>query len=376
MKIFQSVYQNQHWHSPLPQSAKAQWLLAFGDHNAMSSDDFRQELKSAFPQAQIIGCTTSGEIQGNLIFDNSICLTAVEFSSSNIHVVSDAIGNYKNSDDLISHLLCQLPDVGLKHVFIISDGQLVNGSELVDGLQRHLPEGVTATGGLAGDGDKFEQTTVWHNDRVENGLVVVAGFYGDNLNIGHGNLGGWHPFGPKRIITKSQANVLLEIDNQPALDLYKNFLGEFADGLPASALLYPLALQLEGESEQLVRTILSIDEESKSMVFAGNMPEGSSCQLMQSNYEDLIDGAQMAAKQALSSNEQIHPELAILISCVGRRLVLGQRVEEELEIIEDTFPSNCAFSGFYSYGEISPIKAIGRCGLHNQTMTITLFSEN
>ncbi|AZG74119.1 FIST signal transduction protein [Shewanella livingstonensis] len=375
MHVFQTIYQNSHWDKPLPQCLSSNLLLAFGSPELMLSKQLNDELSIAFPNAQIVGCSTSGEIQDDCLYDNSICVTAIDFDHTQVQVVSHSINQFEHCTELAKQLVGELSLDGLKHVLVISDGQLVNGSELVDGLQQYLPQGVMATGGLAGDGERFSQTTVWHNKRIESGLIVLVGLYGERLSVGCGSLGGWRPFGPKREITKSTDNVLYELDGRPALDLYKEFLGEFSSGLPASALLYPLALQQHGEQEHVVRTILSIDERQKSMLFAGNMTEGATCQLMHSNYEDLLEGAQLAADNAGASFTETPVELAILISCVGRRLVFGQRVEEELEIIKQGLPEQCVISGFYSYGEISPVKSIGRCGLHNQTMAVTLLSE-
>ena len=124
-----------------------------------------------------------------------------------------------------------------------------------------------------------------------------------------------------------------------------------------------------------VRTVLAINEDARSMTFAGDVPVGSSARFMRANFERLVDGAGEAAqtsRQALGSHR---PELAILISCVGRKLVLKQRVEEEVETVREAVGEETVLAGFYSYGEISPFFKAGRCELHNQTMTITTLSE-
>ncbi len=203
----------------------------------------------------------------------------------------------------------------------------------------------------------------------------IYGFYGKHLQIGHGSLGGWDTFGPDRLITRAEGNILYELDNQSALDLYKKFLGEFATELPASALRFPLSVRNANQPESVVRTILSIDEEQQSMTFAGDMPQGAYAKLMRANFDRLLDGAHDAARNAATSLEPGHSELAILISCVGRRLVLQQSTEDELESVQDVLTSNCTLCGFYSYGEISPMLKTQSCALHNQTMTITTFSE-
>lgn len=375
MKIFQSVFEQGSWSNALQHSDDVQLLLLFGSRGLVADKSLHTQISENFPKATIVGCTTSGEIFGPTIKDDSLCLTAIAFDSVKVSVVSQSIQNFPNSSELGKELIQGLPIDGLKHVLVFSDGQLVNGSDLVDGIGDILPKNVMVTGGLAGDGSRFEETIVWHNDRIQAGLVVLVGLYGESLQVGHGHLGGWREFGPLREITRSHENILYELDGKPALELYREFLGPHAQNLPASALLFPLAMRKKGEQESVARTILNIDEENQSLIFAGNMPEGAYCQLMRANYENLVDGAQGAANNALSHFKSVEPELALLISCVGRRLVLSQRVEEELEIVQESLPENCAMAGFYSYGEISPVVPVGRCSLHNQTMTITLLSE-
>jgi len=374
MKIFQSELIQNTWTTLLPMDNPAHWVLALGNRDAIASPDVFVSLRQAFPHAQIVGCSTSGEIQRAQLYDDSLCITAVEFEHSSVRCCSANIRGFENEKQLVASLVSQLSMEGLRHIFVLSDGQLINGSELVNGFMDYLPPHVLVTGGLAGDGIHFKETKVWHNQNTESGLVVVTAFYGDHLKIGHGHLGGWKTFGPERVITKSTANVLYEIDGRPALELYKEYLGDFSSQLPASALFFPIAITQPGSNEPIVRTILSIDEAKQTMLFAGDMPIGATCQLMRSNYENLVDGASGAVTNALTSCKDIQPELAILISCVGRRLVLAQRTEEELEVVADDI-QQCPMTGFYSYGEISPLVELGRCGLHNQTMTITLLSE-
>jgi hypothetical protein len=264
----------------------------------------------------------------------------------------------------------------LEHVLVLSDGLQVNGSDLVRGLTTHLPRGTTITGGLAGDGERFGQTLVWWNGGPKYDAIAVLGLYGSRLRIGFGSLGGWDSFGPERLITRSRGNVLYELDGQSALGLYKKYLGEHAGGLPATGLLFPLSLRTRTDERAVVRTILSIDETEQSMTFAGDVPEGAYARLMKANFDRLIDGAVGAARTSHQAIGSSTPELALLISCVGRKLLLKQRVEEEVEGVRDILGKNTVLTGFYSYGEISPFSPGARCELHNQTMTITTLSED
>ena len=177
------------------------------------------------------------------------------------------------------------------------------------------------------------------------------------------------------VITRAEGNVLYELDGQSALSLYKKYLGDLAAELPGSALLFPLSIRTEDGGTSVVRTILSVNDADESMTFAGDMPVGAYARLMKANFDRLIDGASLAANESQETIGTPGPDLAVLISCVGRKVVLGQRTEEEVESVREVLGERTAIAGFYSYGEISPFTASTRCELHNQTMTITTFSE-
>ena len=329
----------------------------------------------ALPQSHVIGCSTAGEIFGASIHDNSITAAVVQFESTKLQSVSEPIADSQDSYACGERIGKALGSADLAAVFMLSVGLDVNGTELVNGLNAVLPADIPVTGGLAGDGESFENTWLLHGNTIGERSVCAVGFYGKSLRMGYGSMGGWDIFGPERRITRSDANILYELDGKPALELYKEYLGDRAAGLPATALLFPLSLHLTTPEERsVVRTILAVDEDQQSMVFAGDMPEGTLAQMMKANFDRLIDGAMGAAVQARDPLKDCAPILSIAISCVGRRLVLGSRTEEELDVVLEALPQNTTQIGFYSYGEISPAKN-GLCDLHNQTMTLTTISE-
>ena len=312
---------------------------------------------------------------GTEIKDESLTIGVVQFENTETKTASSPVCEPQQSfqaGESIGHALLR-PD--LRAVLVLSDGLNVNGSELVRGLNAVLPESVVVTGGLAGDGDRFQQTWVLHESKPQGKMVTAVGFYGDKIHIGHGSKGGWDIFGPERKVTRSEGNVLFELDGKPALQLYKDYLGDRATGLPATGLFFPLTIRSHGEDDkQIVRTILAVDEATQSMTFAGDIPEGSLAQLMRTNFDRLVAGASQAATLTGVETSGNQSTLAIAISCVGRRLVLGERTEEEIEATLDVLPKYTQQIGFYSYGELSPY-ANGPCDLHNQTMTLTTISE-
>ncbi|MFO0984063.1 MAG: FIST N-terminal domain-containing protein [Planctomycetota bacterium] len=333
------------------------------------------ELARFYARSHLIGCSTSGEIFQSRISDGSLAVAVAQFAASELRTASTAVGKEVGSFAAGAALARQLAAPTLRSVLVLSDGLSVNGSELVQGLNSVLPEHVVVTGGLAGDGDRFQRTWVIEQGVPKTGYVTAVGLCGDRLDIGHGSKGGWDIFGPERVVTRARGNVLFELDGSPALQLYKQYLGERASGLPATGLLFPLAIREHASDERhLVRTILSVDEQAQSMTFAGDVPQGWRAQLMKANFDRLIGGASEAAQLSKRGATRSAARLAIAVSCVGRRLVLGERAEEEVEATLDVLDRGARQIGFYSYGEISPYTT-GSCDLHNQTMTLTTISE-
>jgi hypothetical protein len=353
-------------------------VLLFGASEFLADPAPVAELSRAFPKSLLLGCSTAGEIFGSTLHDKSISVAAMRFGHTRLRCSSAGISNAGDSFQAGVQIAKELSDPALAGVFVLSDGTNVNGSKLVQGLNHALPCSVVVTGGLAGDGSRFQSTWVLQDRAPKRAQISAVGFYGDKILIGHGSKGGWDIFGPERTVTRSRDNVLFELDGKPALKIYKEYLGELASGLPATALLFPLALRTDQDDfKAIVRTVLSVDEASQSMTFAGDVPEGARTQLMRANFDRLIDGASDAAAECSrsgNSSSSTGQRLSVAISCVGRRLILGERVEEELEATLGSLPNCTSQVGFYSYGEISP-RAAGHCDLHNQTMTVTSLGE-
>ena len=371
MQLDTRLYSGGAWSAPFPPVDSTKTLvIAFGAPEFHADPAPLKELSDAFPEGIVVGCSTSGEIWGTEVHDESVSAAIVQFGNTDLKSAFAECGDASQSHEAGKRLAEALQRDDLKAVFVLAEGLSINGTDLVAGLNEVLGDDVVVTGGLAGDGPRFEKTWVLNDGDVRPNGVVAVGLYGDALQVGHGSRGGWDRFGPERTITKADGNVLYELDGQPALELYKEYLGDRAEGLPATGLLFPLSLR-QGDEDGLVRTILAVDEDAQSMTFAGDMPVGARAQLMKANFDRLVDGAQTAANLASDGDE---PVLCVAISCVGRRLVLGERTEDETEATFDSLPDGSAQVGFYSYGELSPM-GVGRCELHNQTMTITTYSE-
>lgn len=351
-------------------------VLVFGSAEEFSQGGKVNHFSKWFKGSALVGCSTAGEISEKGVFDDTVVVTGIHFDS-NVRVtpVSESIKGMADSHECGKRFASKIDKSGLKAIFLLGPGLAINGSGVIAGIRSVIGDKVAITGGLAGDGGKFQKTFTLLNESIYDNSLVGVAVYGEELQVSYGSMGGWEPFGPVRKVTKSLGNVLFEIDGEPALDLYKKYLGEKAKDLPASGLLYPFSLLKDNsDNSGIIRTILGIDEANKSLILAGDMPEGGLVRLMNTNGKGLVTGARGAAEQTMKGPATPEEGLAILISCVGRKIVMGQDVEDEFDAVREIV-GDSTVTGFYSYGEICPINSFSECKLHNQTMTITYLSE-
>jgi hypothetical protein len=376
MQLDTLEYSNQTW-SPIKQAINdpqaAALVLVFGNSDQSNPAQLYNGIRERYPNARIIGASTAGNILGDEIHRTDAIATAIRFKQAKVHIASTRFSPNDNTRDLARQLLAQLPAEGLRHVLVLTDGLLLSGSELAEGFNRSKPD-ILISGGMAADGKRFQSTWTMADDLPCSSQIVVAGLYGDSLAIGCGSYAGWSAFGATRKVTRSSGNILYELDNEPALALYKRYLGTFATDLPESGMRFPLSIQTDDNNPGVIRTLLGIDEENQSIRLAGNIPQGSYTRLMHPNFNRLINGAEEATRSAPRINQE--PALALIVSCVGRRSVMADQVEDELCVIQDSLGEKVQLTGFYSYGEIGPMQATGnQCHLHNQTITVTSIYE-
>ncbi len=358
------------WVSESAPSPKANLVLVFADTEYFRASQCYETLRTIFPIAHIVGCSSSGNILGTEISDATIVATAVTLDKASVRLLTETVEPGQDLSALTANMMSRLDSPDLRHVFVLSDGLSVNGSNLAGGLNSI---DVPVTGGLAGDGARFASTWVMADAPARQNLVAIVGFFGP-LEIKSGCVAGWREFGAERYVTRSVGNVVYEIDHKPALEIYTKYLGEMAKELPSSGLRFPLSVRPTELDKPVIRTLLGTDEAEQSLTFAGDVNQGSLCRLMKTDLDSLVAAAGTAANEA-KTGAHTNPELCIVVSCVGRRLVLGQMAEEELDIIRDEFGPSTVIAGFYSYGELAPFNDVVKCQLHNQTMTVTTFSE-
>lgn len=352
-----------------------QLLMVFGDRDLLGLPDILPQLTVLFPEAKIVSASTAGEVYNDTRQEKTVVCIAIYFEKTIFELAIDNIRNFSNSFELGKTTAEKLKKENLRYVMVISDGNVINGDDLIAGINISVGDAVEVTGAMAGDGGRFEKTLTGLHTQLDTGNLILLGLYGNNIRVTSGIKGGWSLFGPERTVTKSDKNELFEIDGENALDLYKRYLGKFAESLPSSALFFPIAIINSGNEDHIVRTILRVNEEQKSMIFAGNIPEGSTIRLMRTNTDQVISMASEAANTATKKNNT-NPELALIFNCIGRKLILDSRADDELKSIRQCLPANTTTAGLYSYGEFSKLGiSAGSCALHNQTVVVTLLNE-
>jgi hypothetical protein len=355
-------------------SRQPHWVLVFGSDVALRAS--ASQIAQSFAQAHVIGCSTAGEISNDGVRDDSLVVTTIAFDTATVQQTSTVLATMDDSLDAGLRLATALPKEGLRAILIFGQGLAINGSAVIAGLSSVVGANIPINGGLAGDGAAFKQTWVLDDQGLSTNRLACIGLYGDSLRFSQGSYGGWSPFGPARKVTRCENNVLFELDGEPALSVYKRYLGEHAKGLPASGLLFPFAMLGSDHSESgLIRTILGVDEKEGSLTLAGDIDPQGYLKLMHAGTDALVDGAEHAASSAMENHTDLTNGLALMVSCVGRKLVMGGRVDEEVEAVANVFGGAVTVAGFYSYGEIGPYGANCHARLHNQTMTVSLITE-
>lgn len=361
--------------SGVPDEASASTLvLVFGPTDRLSNSNLLPQIAKSFPKAKIVGCSTSSPITRDGSFDNFITVTAILFESSTLRVQHSTIDDKNNSLSVGTAIGKALQAEDLRHIIVLSNGLKVNGSDLLRGIQQIIGNAIAISGGLASDGPRLQKTLIINGEQAEENGVVGIGLYGKNLRVSTALGCGWVPFGNHRTITRSEGNVVYEIDGTRALDVYSNYLGDEAKKLPSSGLIYPLAICTGHEEEvYLIRSIQAIDRDQGSVTFAGNVPQGCTVRLMHAQYHQLADGARQSVQQVAATNPS--PTLAILISSFGRKVLMGRSGDLEIETAAEGFANMPVFTGFYSYGEIGRFGKSAASELLNQTIGITAISE-
>lgn len=344
-------------------------LLCFGPSPVLEAPAFLSQVRGTIPAARLVGCSSAGVLTREGAFEGETVLTALHLGGAEVHIVREPLEGMADSEAAGARLGQALRPLAPTSALLLGQGVNINGSALVRGFQSVFGTGVPLCGALAGDDGAFRRTVTVLDDEASDRHLLAVGFRGVGFETT--STRGWEPFGPLRRVTAARDNILEALDGEPALAVYRRYLGDWAAGLPGSALLFPLGL-LEGGpgSVGLVRTVLGVDETAGHLILAGDLPAGSHVRLMHASTTSLVAGVRQAATGMRPAGDA----LALVFSCVGRKLVMGQRVDEEVMAVSEGLGGAVPLAGFFSYGEIGPMPGRPGTFLHNQSLSMALLT--
>jgi len=345
-------------------------LLVLGPRAALEDGATVALLTERWPEASLIGCTTAGEVTSAGAADGALVVTALSFAHARTKVAATRLGD--DHREAGRRLADALAGDDLRALSILSEGLHTHVQDLLQGLQERLPADVVVGGGLAGDGDAFETTGVLTSAGYLPDHAAALAFYGPSIIARCASASGWHPFGLERRVTRSSGSVVFEIDDARALDVYSRYLGDEAERLPSSGLVYPVAVSLGDEA--VIRSLSAIDRDTGALSFFGDIPEGSHIRLMHASNGELVAGAAQSADRVGLPDDRA-PDIAFLFSCAGRKAVLGTATDLEVAAVQERLPAGTPLAGFYTYGEIGVFGGTGPCEHHNQTMTVLALAD-
>lgn len=389
------------WSAAFPALDSEQTLvLVFGPAHWQDHQAALKTLLSAYPRSIIVGCSGYGAIQAGEILDGAFTVNITRFQNTQLRLTTYPVNVHSESFTAGQALAHELNTPDLQAVLVFSDGLNTNGSKLTEALNQNLSSSVVVVGGLAGDSQSFTQTWVMANQLPQGQLACALGFYGQAIRFQTAIRAGWSPFGPERKVTLASGNKLYTLDNRPALELYKQYLGAHATDITKASLHFPLAIRPKDKPYAVIRTPMVLDEESQTLIFAGEIPEHSSAQLVHVSVTTLVDGAYKASEQLADMISQHDPQsmLVLTISCGARRALMAEEAGLEVTAACSALPAHLEQIGYYSFGELAPhhlkveprgskycatrdcssclaTPTYGLCELHNQTMTLTAIYE-
>jgi len=357
-------------------------LLVFGstrfDHRRLL-----EGVTSVAGDTPLVGGTTAGEISSAEFSTRSVVVMAL---SSDTLSFTTGIGKDMSRDEaacgvaLVEDIRRQTSLDDALSLLVLPNGMGGDGVKVIEGLHSALGPNIEIVGGYLGDDERFESTFQYHDGKVYKDAIPGLLFSGQGFRTGVGVRSGFASIGNRFYCTQAKGNVVGQFDEERALDVYKEFLGEeLSKKLPGVCLEYPFGLidekvSIRGKEYFQLRCGLSVDHERGTISLAASIPEGSPITLTTASRGDIINGARLAAEQAQESLAGAKPQAVLMFSCVGRKLVLGRRTQEEVSAVRSVLGEDVPLLGFYTYGEIGPIDKmqgeLAATRFHNETVVV------
>jgi len=321
-------------------------------------------LLKQLPQARIIGSTTDGEIFEDKVLTESIIISISSFEKTKIKIAGFEVEDISRSYESGLKIADELLENDSKVFILFGDGLNVNGEDFLNGVNE-IAKNVVVAGGLAGDNATFTMTYLFIQDKIIYNGVVGVSLNSQDLNVFNSYSFAWEEIGREFIVEKSKKNVVYKISGMTPNELYKKYLGEdIAKKLPNIGIEFPLIIT-DNKELRKARAVLAKNDDG-SLIFAGNINEGSKVKFGIGNSSVILKDSQNLTKVLAKSNV----EGMFIYSCMARRRFL----ESQANIDVKYFSKIAYVSGFFTYGEF--YTKDNKFNLLNETLTILALSES
>lgn len=358
-------------------------------------------IKEVISRIPIIGCSGAGVITPEGPIENGVIIAILGAEPSTFQyslglgknvLINSREAGYQAAR-LATNNFTKLPlrekyKATRKSFIIFPDGVSGNGADILRGCQEVLGSNFPIIGGSAGDAYIFQKTYQYFPQGVTSGAVIGL-LVGGDISLGIGVKHGWKPLGKYRKITKANANIIQEIDNQPAIWIYENYFGKETkilkeEPLSMMGMLYPIGMKISGgeaaakaEEEYLVRYPCKIGKKGE-LICTAELPEGSKIRLMIGNRNSALMAAREAGLNALNGLREKQAKFVLMISSISRKRLLGRNCYKEIEVIRNIIGKGIPVMGFYSYGEQAPLTSemyTGESYFHNEAIVVSIMGE-
>jgi len=322
-------------------------------------------------QIQLFGASSAGEFINEERTEAAIVVMLMDMNPDYFeifHEESNFAKSFQTGNNLADRGLAVYDDPA----FLVTLSMSVNGEGLISGVHDRIPR-EKIFGGMAGDDFEMNATYTFINNKISANSVTGLILDASKIDVSGVAFSGWQPIGAKNRITKSENNVVYEINNEPALEVVKRIFGEFYntlenDNLLMSASQYPLQMIKDGK--YILRATLQTSEEDQSLTLAGPVKQGQEFRFsVAPGFEVIDETINNFQKYAVEKGQ---PDAVILFSCKARHMSLGPLVEEELEGIHDIWGKDMI--GFFTYGEIG-MDLDGTTNFYNETCSLVTLTE-
>lgn len=320
----------------------------------------------------VFGSTTAGEILDAEIHEQSTVLMLLDMKKEHYKIFCEASADtYKISGDLAKFAKATFTNPS---IIVVSSGLTIDAEHIISGIKDY-DNSIPLYGGLAGDDLTMKASYVFSNQYESSTGLIGLVLDNDSINIAGLATSGWDNIGVEKTITKSEGNIVYTIDDEPAVDVFVKFF-QFTESIYNSSEIvamnfaqYPLQLKKDN-GNTVLRAPLMADVDSRALIFAGGIPQGSRVQFSVPPGFDLVDKTR--DRVSVLKNEIANPDAVIIFSCKARHLALGPIMEDEAGKMRAIW--NKPLIGFFTYGEIGTAKD-SVCDFHNETCSMVLLEE-